>query len=45
MYKRQLDDCTMNGLADYPAIVNVWISHMEKALAGDPLYTPEEGEK
>ena len=44
-YKCTLDGCTMNGLADYPAIVNVWISHMEKALAGDPLYTPEEGEK
>lgn len=44
-FKCTLDGCTMNGLADYPAIVNVWVSHMKKALAGEPLYTPEEDEK
>ena len=36
-----LKDCTVKGLADYPGIVNVWVSHMTKALASDPLYTPE----
>ena len=44
-FKCTLDGCTMNGLADYPAIVNVWVNHMKKALAGEPLYTPEEDEK
>lgn len=43
-FKCTLDGCTMNGLADYPAIVNVWVDHMTKALADEPLYTPEEDE-
>ena len=34
----------MNGLADYPAIVNVWVDHMTKTLADEPLSTPEEDE-
>ena len=37
-----LNDCTIMGLADYPPIVNVWISHMEKALAADPMYPEKE---
>lgn len=44
-FKCTLDGCTMNGLADYPAIVNVWVDHMTKALADEPLYTPEEDEE
>lgn len=37
-----LENCTIKGLADYQPIVNVWISHMEKALTEDPMYPEKE---
>lgn len=41
-YDCTLENCTLKGLADYPAIVDVWIEHMNKALADKPMYPSEE---
>lgn len=43
-YTCELSGCTMKGLADYPGIADVWVSHMEQALKEDPMYDPNEAE-
>lgn len=37
-YKCPLENCIMKGLADYPAIADVWVKHMKQTLKGEPMY-------
>lgn len=41
-YTCPLENCIMKGLADYPAIANVWISHMEQTLKEAPMFPEKE---
>ena len=41
-YTCPLENCIMKGLSDYPAIANVWISHMQQALKEAPMYPEKE---
>lgn len=41
-YTCPLENCIMKGLADYPAITDVWVSHMKQTLKGEPMYDGKE---
>lgn len=43
-YTCPLSNCIMKGLADYPAITDVWVSHMKSALQSEPMYDGKEEE-
>lgn len=43
-YDCPLGNCEITGLADYPEIVEIWISHMENALRSEPMYDPDSEE-
>lgn len=44
-YNCPLSNCDIKGLGDYSEIVNVWMSHMQKALQNDPMYDPDAEEE